>query len=170
MKMFKIKKKSAGPESPASIDIVSESPKQADAKVAEKDTTLAKHSLDEDDDDDDSYSSQETMTSIFSTKKLASTIGKITGKIAAKINSRSYDALEDSHHDDEKTDTPVGQPDIKEEISGAAKQTNTVEVTATAEKEDVTSRWRSAVDPLTGRTYYYHKDTKETVWEKPTNM
>lgn len=30
--------------------------------------------------------------------------------------------------------------------------------------------WRSAVDPTTGNTYYYHKKTKETFWEKPSEM
>lgn len=30
--------------------------------------------------------------------------------------------------------------------------------------------WRSAEDPATGKTYYFHKKTKETLWDKPAQM
>lgn len=32
------------------------------------------------------------------------------------------------------------------------------------------TQWRSTVDPKSGRTYYYHKGTKETRWDKPDEM
>ena len=32
------------------------------------------------------------------------------------------------------------------------------------------TQWRSTVDPKSGRTYYYHKLTKETRWDKPDEM
>ena len=33
-----------------------------------------------------------------------------------------------------------------------------------------TSHWKSAVDPRTGRTYYYHELTRETQWRKPMEL
>ena len=33
-----------------------------------------------------------------------------------------------------------------------------------------TSKWRSAIDAATGRTYYYLKGTKMTSWVKPSGM
>jgi WW domain len=32
------------------------------------------------------------------------------------------------------------------------------------------SHWKSAVDPRTGRTYYYHELTRETQWRKPMDL
>ena len=32
------------------------------------------------------------------------------------------------------------------------------------------SKWRTAVDPSSGRTYYYHVDTRETQWRKPLDL
>jgi WW domain len=32
------------------------------------------------------------------------------------------------------------------------------------------SHWKSAVDPRTGRTYYYHEITRETQWRKPMEL
>jgi len=32
------------------------------------------------------------------------------------------------------------------------------------------SKWKTAVDPKTGRTYYYHSDTRATQWDKPLEL
>lgn len=32
------------------------------------------------------------------------------------------------------------------------------------------TKWRSAVDPKSGRTYYYHLETRETQWRKPMDL
>lgn len=31
----------------------------------------------------------------------------------------------------------------------------------------MSSIWREAVDPASGRSYYYHLVTRETTWERP---
>jgi hypothetical protein len=36
--------------------------------------------------------------------------------------------------------------------------------------DDKKSHWKSAVDPRTGRTYYYHEITRETQWRKPMEL
>ncbi|KAG7346634.1 WW domain containing protein [Nitzschia inconspicua] len=36
--------------------------------------------------------------------------------------------------------------------------------------EEKKSHWKSAVDPRTGRTYYYHEITRETQWRKPMDL
>lgn len=33
-----------------------------------------------------------------------------------------------------------------------------------------TSIWREAVDPASGRTYFYHLLTRETTWDKPAQL
>ena len=38
------------------------------------------------------------------------------------------------------------------------------------EEADEDCPWRSAVDPQSGRTYYYHVKTRETQWRKPMEM
>ena len=32
------------------------------------------------------------------------------------------------------------------------------------------SLWRTATDPASGRTYYYHVETRETQWRKPLEL
>lgn len=32
------------------------------------------------------------------------------------------------------------------------------------------SIWREAVDPASGRTYFYHLITRETTWDKPAQL
>ena len=41
---------------------------------------------------------------------------------------------------------------------------------ADAKGDGAGTLWRSTVDPKSGRTYYYHKVTKETRWDKPDEM
>lgn len=40
----------------------------------------------------------------------------------------------------------------------------------TAAQQHSKHYWRSAVDPVRGITYYYHKKTKAVIWEKPIEM
>jgi hypothetical protein len=37
-------------------------------------------------------------------------------------------------------------------------------------KEASTDNWGSVFDPNTGRTYYYHRDTRVTTWTKPNGF
>ena len=32
------------------------------------------------------------------------------------------------------------------------------------------TKWKEAKDPVTGASYYYNAETKETVWEKPAEL
>ena len=136
-------------------------------------------------DDVSSVSSEGTSNSIFSAKKVKKALGKVGSKIVGKISSSptntSYGALGDSFsqqkdaQDNSKTaDNAKQQPNPVNESGAATPQTETSksnnnEVKSSSEKKK-DSRWRSAIDPLTGRTYYFNKDSKETVWEKPANF
>lgn len=42
--------------------------------------------------------------------------------------------------------------------------------TSTSAKLPTGSEWRSAVDPRTGRTYYWHRQTRETTWVLPEGV
>jgi hypothetical protein len=147
-------------------------------------------------DDESSVSSEATSNSIFSTKRMKEALGKVTSKISGKktikLGSASYDMLDDSVEKDQRSalkktqndnlpaniDGKVKQPVEPRAIStiamrqteGVQEQKPTVEAKPSSPGKKKDSRWRSAIDPLTGRTYYFHKDTKETVWEKPKNL
>lgn len=139
-----------------------------------------------------SVSSEETLNSIFSAKKVKKVLGKVGSKIAGKINSSptnaSYGALNDSFSQKKDSqDSNNKSVDLSVEVASDVKQqpssseaapvkptpqtkeaSDTNEVNPASDKKK--SRWRSAIDPQTGRTYYFHKDTQETVWEKPANF
>ena len=38
------------------------------------------------------------------------------------------------------------------------------------DKDAIKSKWRTAVDPKSGKTYYYHTETRETQWRKPMEL
>jgi hypothetical protein len=147
-------------------------------------------------DDVSSVSSEGTSNSIFSAKKVKKVLGKVGSKIVGKMNSSptnaSYGALNDSYSQkkdaqdvnnsvDKSLDAGV---DVKEPPTSSALQANATQAELSPEKkpeptdnndanptsDKKKSRWRSAIDPQTGRTYYFHKDTQETVWEKPSNF
>lgn len=117
-------------------------------------------------DDDDSSSASETSSlfsreSIFTKKKLLSTVGKITDKFSQKVISpkSSYEQL--SGEEEEKLQIEVADGGIE------------LNYPVTSEPKRATAkpvRWRSAIDATTGRTYYYVKGTTETFWEKPNDM
>ena len=125
---------------------------------------------------------------------------KVTSKIAGKITTipvnNSYDVLDDSDSRQlegvknvEKLPATNADNETKEEIrphvdrdesnrqvksnpdhatTASASDTNALKAALYGKKKD--SRWRAATDPLTGRTYFFHKDTQETVWKKPENL
>ena len=39
--------------------------------------------------------------------------------------------------------------------------------TATSTTSNTSSDWLEATDPATGKTYFYHRHTRESAWEKP---
>mmetsp|Transcript_81 Transcript_81/g.122 ORF Transcript_81/g.122 Transcript_81/m.122 type:complete len:106 (+) Transcript_81:283-600(+) len=44
---------------------------------------------------------------------------------------------------------------------------NDTDPVAKKQKTTNNNNWKSAVDPKTGRTYYYDRETRVTQWEKP---
>lgn len=155
---------------------------------------------DSEDDDVSSVSSEETSTSIFSTKRMREAIVKVTSKIAGKITTippnNSYDVLDDSDsrplegvknlknveklpatNADEETKEVI-RPHVDRDESNRqvkshpdhATMTPASAVKAALYGKNKESRWHAAIDPLTGRTYFFHKDTQETVWKKPENI
>lgn len=42
-----------------------------------------------------------------------------------------------------------------------------VTVTKSTDKNKSKPQWKAAIDPATGKTYYYHKKTRATTWTKP---
>lgn len=152
---------------------------------------------DSEDDDVSSVSSEETSTSIFSTKRMKEVIVKVTSKIAGKITTippnNSYDVLDDSDsrplegvknveklpatNADEETKEVIRPHVDKDESNRQVKShpdhatmTPASAVKAALFGKNKDSRWHAAIDPLTGRTYFFHKDTQETVWKKPENI
>ena len=139
-----------------------------------------------------SVSSEGTSNSIFSAKKMKEVLGKVGSKLAGKMASSpvnaQYNHLEDSfspqNNDDTKAvvdeanasgeeqkindDAGMTAPRSKSTTEIASNATNNEVKPSSDKKKDM--RWRSAIDPITGRTYYFHKDTKETVWEKPSTF
>lgn len=123
---------------------------------------------------------------------LGKVTSKISGKKTIKLGSASYDMLDDSVEKDQRSALKKTQNDnlpanidgkVKQPVEpranstiamrqteGVQEQKPTVEAKPSSPGKKKDSRWRSAIDPLTGRTYYFHKDTKETVWEKPKNL
>jgi hypothetical protein len=139
-------------------------------------------------DDVSSVSSEGTSNSIFSAKKMKQALGKVSSRIVGKISNSSptntsYDVLDDSfsrkkdaHRVNNKpADDTKQQPKSSAESSAVARPESeekkpppdNIEVKPASDTKKKDSQWRSAIDPVTGRTYYFHKITKETVWEKP---
>lgn len=139
-------------------------------------------------DDVSSVSSEGTSNSIFSAKKVKKAFGKVGSKIVGKINisptnNSSYGALNDSFSQqkaaqDDKSQVADNAKQMQSSVNeggGTTTQTetsksNSNEANSSSERKKKDTRWRSAIDPLTGRTYYFNKDSKETVWEKPENF
>ena len=114
------------------------------------------------------------------------TMGKLTEKITGKAQrgqNRHYETLNDSasqsginaaksaqHEGITLARTAENfklQLNAGEAVDAGANPGKSVEV---IDEKRSDSRWRSAIDEKTGLTYYYHKDTKETVWDKPKNF
>mmetsp|Transcript_24968 Transcript_24968/g.30060 ORF Transcript_24968/g.30060 Transcript_24968/m.30060 type:complete len:182 (-) Transcript_24968:208-753(-) len=59
---------------------------------------------------------------------------------------------------------PIDPSDLDPKKKTAANDTDPV---AKKQKTTNNNNWKSAVDPKTGRTYYYDRETRVTQWEKP---
>ena len=54
--------------------------------------------------------------------------------------------------------------------AGQTQRERRIEQETQATMSSTSRKWKTAADPKSGRTYYYHVETRETQWRKPTEL
>ncbi len=96
------------------------------------------------------------------------------GPLREQLAAKQECLLNDDKYNEESvgTESPPAKPCEDKVLTTSSRNPNEVnaEIKVTANKKSERSPWRAIVDPQTGRTYYFHRMTRQRSWTKPDDF